>query len=118
MSLHRRVVLAAVILVLPVSVAAQRTPQDVETLANEGSAALEEKRFGDALEAFAAAVKLAPRDPGLSFGVGLASYMLGQNDQAELVRAEPQADPGYVGSSLMLGELVPPRTHQGSDLHL
>ena len=83
MSLHRRVVLAAVILVLPVTVAAQRTPQDVETLANEGSAALEEKRFGDALEAFAAAVKLAPRDPGLSFGVGLASFMLGQNDQAE-----------------------------------
>ena len=55
----------------------------METLANEGAAALEEKRFGDALEAFAAAVKLAPRDPGLSFGVGLASYMLGQNDQAE-----------------------------------
>ena len=106
MSVHRRVVLAAVLLVLPVTVAAQRTPQDVETLANEGSAALEEKRFGDALEAFAAAVKLAPRDPGLSFGVGLASYMLGQNDQAEAwFERSLKLDPGYVGSSLMLGEL-------------
>jgi tetratricopeptide (TPR) repeat protein len=106
MSLHRRAVLAAVILVLPVTVVAQRTPQDVETLANEGSAALEEKRFGDALEAFAAAVKLAPRDPGLSFGVGLASYMLGQNDQAEAwFERSLKLDPGYVGSSLMLGEL-------------
>jgi tetratricopeptide (TPR) repeat protein len=106
MSLHRRVVLLAVMLVLPITVAAQRTPPDVETLANEGTAALEEKRYGDALEAFAAAVKLSPRDPGLSFGVGLAAYMLGQNDQAEAwFERSLKLDPGYVGSSLMLGEL-------------
>jgi tetratricopeptide (TPR) repeat protein len=106
MSLHRRVMLAAAILILPATVAAQRTPRDVETLANEGTAALEEKRFGDALEAFAAAVKLAPRDPGLSFGVGLASFMLGQNEQAEAwFERSLKLDPGFVGSSLMLGEL-------------
>ena len=107
MPLHRRLAFAAlVVVVLPVALLAQRPPRDVETLANEGAAALEEKRFGDALEAFTAAAKLAPRDAGLAFGVGIAAFMLGQNGEADAwFTRSLKLDPGFVGSSLWLGEL-------------
>jgi tetratricopeptide (TPR) repeat protein len=97
---------AALIVVLPIALSAQRPARDVEALANEGAAALEEKRFGDALEAFAAAAKLAPRDAGLAFGVGIAAFMLGQNGDAEAwFERSLKLDPGFVGSSMWLGEL-------------
>ena len=107
MPLRRRLAFAAlVVVVLSVALSAQRPPRDVETLANEGAAALEEKRFGDALEAFTAAVKLAPRDAGLAFGVGIAAFMLGQNGEADAwFTRSLKLDPGFVGSSLWLGEL-------------
>ena len=43
--------------------AQSRSPRDLEGLAAAGNAALNEGRFGDALDAFAEAAKLAPRDP-------------------------------------------------------
>ena len=102
----RSLALAALIVVLPITLSAQRSPADVDTLVKEGSAALEEKRFGDALEAFTAAAKLAPRDAGVAFGVGIAAFMLGQNRDAEAwFERSLKLDPDYVGSSLWLGEL-------------
>jgi tetratricopeptide (TPR) repeat protein len=96
----------ALFVVLTASLFAQRGAPDIETLANEGAAALEEKRFGDALEKFSAAAKLAPKDPSLSFGVGIAAFMLGRNDEAESwFERSLKLDPGFVGSAIWLGEL-------------
>ena len=106
MPFRARLVFAASILLVPAALFAQRPARDVETLANQAVAALEEKRFGDALEAFSEAAKLAPRDASLAFGVGIAAFMLGQNDDAEawFVRSL-QLDPAFLGSSMWLGEL-------------
>ena len=102
----RRLAWLVLIVALPASLFAQRPPRDVVTLANEGAAALEEKRFGDALEAFSAAAKLEPRDASLSFGVGIAAFMLGRNDEAEeWFERSLKLNPGFVGSSIWLGEL-------------
>jgi tetratricopeptide (TPR) repeat protein len=106
MVLRRRLTTALVIVLVPVALGAQRPARDLEALATDGSAALEEKRFGDALEAFSAAAKLAPRDPGLALGVGVAAFMLGQNDEAEAwLQRSLKLDPGFVPASLWLGEL-------------
>src|SRR5688500_553651 len=107
MMLRRRLTSALVIVLVPVALGAQRPARDVEALATEGSTALEEKRFGDALEAFSAAAKLAPRDPGVALGVGVAAFMLGQNDDAEAwLQRSLKLDPGFVPASLWLGELL------------
>ena len=85
---------------------AQRREHDPTALASEGSAALEERRFGDALEAFTAAAKMLPRDASLCLGAGLAAYMLGQNDEAHTwFERALQLDPGFLPASLWLGEL-------------
>ena len=106
MLLRRRFAVLTLIVALPAALFAQRPARDVEALANQGAAALEEKRFGDAMEAFSAAAKLAPRDASLAFGVGIAAFMLGQNDEAEAwFERSLKLDSGFVGSSIWLGEL-------------
>ncbi len=68
--------------------------------------ALEERRFGDALEAFTQAAKLMPRDASLSLGAGVAAYRLGQNDDAETWFEQAlKLDPAYTSASEWLGEL-------------
>jgi tetratricopeptide (TPR) repeat protein len=93
-------------MVSPVAPLAQRAARDPGALAEEGAAALDERRFADALEAFTEAGKLLPDDSSLSFGAGLAAFMLGQNDDAEawFVRSL-KSEPRFVVASLWLGEL-------------
>ena len=107
MSVVLRLTLGLVLLLTCADAAvAQRATRDPQTLAKEGSTALEERRFADALTAFTAAAKLVPRDPGLAFGAGFAAYMLGQNDEAESWLAGAlKLEPGLVPASMWLGEL-------------
>ena len=69
--------------ILFTSLAAAQSARDPVALAKEGAAALDERRFGDALEAFTAASAIAPREPSLCFGAGMAAFMLGRNDDAQ-----------------------------------
>jgi tetratricopeptide (TPR) repeat protein len=85
---------------------AQSAPRDPAALAKEGAEALEERRFGDALEAFTAASAIVPRDPGLCFGAGMAAFMLGRNDAAqEWFERALKLNPRYRNASEWLGEL-------------
>jgi tetratricopeptide (TPR) repeat protein len=85
---------------------AQSRKNDPIALAKEAVTAMEERRFGDALEAFTQASKLVPRDASLALGAGVAAYRLGQTDNAE--RWFEQAlklDPAYTSATEWLGEL-------------
>jgi tetratricopeptide (TPR) repeat protein len=97
-------VLAAV-LAIP-TVQAQAPAADVRKLAEAGATAINERRFADALAAFTAAAKLAPKDASVAFGAGLSAYMLGRSADAEphLARAVT-LDPKLKDASLLLGEL-------------
>lgn len=78
----------------------------MEAFADEADHAFEEKRFGDALEAFTKAVNLAPEDASLWFGKGLSAFMLGQNDVAEVALTRSlQLKPQLVQAAVLLGEL-------------
>ena len=92
--------------ILPTVVGAQRRDADPVTLAKQGAAAMAEKRYGDALDAFAAAARLAPKDPSLCVASGIAAMMLGRNDDAEewFSRAL-KLDAQFQPASLWLGEL-------------
>lgn len=98
--------LAAGILLAVSAEGAQSGPRDPAALAAAGWAAIEERRFGDALEAFTDAAASRKNDPVVSTGAGLAAFMLGQNAEAEawLERALKIA-PQYADASLLLGEL-------------
>ena len=102
-----RCVLAA-LLVLTVATPslAQRGQQDPQTLAKQGAAALNERRFDDALTAFTAAAAGLPNDANVALGAGLACYMLGRPDDAEmwLTRAL-KLQPALMQASIVLGEL-------------
>ena len=96
-------------LVFPVlftpGVGAQST-RDPIALVKEGAAALDERRFGDALESFTAASAVLPRDPSLCFGAGMAAFMLGRNaDAQEWFEKALKLNPRYRGASEWLGEL-------------
>ena len=104
----RRLPLVACLLVLSVPgiVAAQSGPRDPAALVQEGAKALDERRFGDALEAFTAATVIVPRDPSLCFGAGMAAFMLGRNaDAQEWFEKALTLNPRYRGASEWLGEL-------------
>jgi tetratricopeptide (TPR) repeat protein len=66
-----------------VGVFAQRPSTDPRALIDSGTTALKEQRFGDALDAFAAASKLLPSDGSLCFAAGVAAFRLGRNADAE-----------------------------------
>jgi len=104
----RRFTLAVCLLVLSVPgiVAAQSGPRDPAALVQAGAKALDERRFGDALEAFTAATVIVPRDPSLCFGAGMAAFMLGRNaDAQEWFEKALTLNPRYRGASEWLGEL-------------
>ena len=92
---------------------AQRAAKDPQTLAKEGAAALDERRFDDALTAFTAAAAGLPNDANVALGAGLAAYMLARTGDAEtwLVRAL-KLQPGLTQASIVLGELQ----HRGGRL--
>ena len=85
---------------------AQRTTKDPQTLAKEGAAALNERRFDDALTAFTAAAAQLPNDGNVALGAGLAAFMLGRTGDAAtwLVRAL-KLQPNLLQASIVLGEL-------------
>jgi tetratricopeptide (TPR) repeat protein len=83
-SIRRVVVALAVVLVLgPEWAGAQSARVDPFALAKAGSTALDERRFGDALEAFTKAAPSLPRDSSIALGAGIAAFMLGQNALAQ-----------------------------------
>ena len=86
--------------------AAQIRTADPATLGAAGWTAIDEKRFGDALEAFGRALALRKNDPVLYAGAGVAAFMLGQHAEAQtwLERALKLA-PQYADVSMLLGEL-------------
>jgi tetratricopeptide (TPR) repeat protein len=93
-------------ILLPVVPAAQSGRRDPAALAQAGATALDERRFGDALEAFTAATVSVPRDPSLCFGAGMAAFMLGRNaDAQEWFEKALRLNPRYRGASEWLGEL-------------
>ena len=66
-----------------IAVAQSSASRDPVALAETGAKALDERRFGDALDAFTAASAILPRDPSLCFGAGMAAFMLGRNADAQ-----------------------------------
>ena len=93
---------------LAASVAAAdvRAAQDPSALARAGTAAIENQRFGDALEAFTRAAALQPGDASLCFGAGVAAFMLGQNDVAQTrFECALALNPNYLPAALWLGDL-------------
>jgi len=100
------VVACLLALSVPGIVAAQSGPRDPAALVQAGAKALDERRFGDALEAFTAASAIVPRDPSLCFGAGMAAFMLGRNaDAQELFEKALTLNPRYRAASEWLGEL-------------
>jgi len=85
---------------------AQRATKDPQTLAREGAAALNERRFADALTAFTTAAAQLPNDANIALGAGLAAFMLGRPGDGEtwLVRAL-KLQPNLTQASIVLGEL-------------
>ena len=98
----------AVVLVLACATlsVAQRGAKNPQTLAKEGAAALNERRFDDALTAFTAAAAQLPNDGNVALGAGLAAFMLGRTGDAEtwFVRAL-KLQPNLLQASIVLGEL-------------
>jgi tetratricopeptide (TPR) repeat protein len=94
------------LLVCTSALTAQRATKDPQTLAKEGAAALNERRFDDALTAFSAAAAQLPNDANVATGAGLAAFMLGRSGDAEtwFVRAL-RLRPNLTQASLVLGEL-------------
>ena len=85
---------------------AQSRSSDPVKLGQDGVTAIDERRFGDALEAFTQAAKLSPRDPSLAMGAGVAAFRLGQNEAAEQwFQQALKLDASYTAASEWLGEL-------------
>lgn len=106
--MHRRVplVLCLLALAVPGIVVAQSGARDPAALAQEGAAAIKERRFGDALEAFTAASAMVPGDASLCFGAGMAAFMLGRNtDAQQWFERSLMLDPRVRPASEWLGEL-------------
>jgi tetratricopeptide (TPR) repeat protein len=104
----RRLFALSLLLVLNAALVAdaQARRPDPEALAEEGWAAVKEKRFGTALEAFIEGAKALPREPTLAYGAGLSAYMLGRNaDAAEWLQRAVTLDPRFVDAAILLGNL-------------
>src|SRR6187401_3385376 len=81
----------------------QRSPA---ALAAAGWMAIEERRFGDALEAFTEAAGPGRTDPYLCTGAGFAAFMLGQDAEAQSwLEQALKLVPKNTDASLLLGEL-------------
>jgi tetratricopeptide (TPR) repeat protein len=86
---------------------AQAPRSDANALLQQAAAALEGQRFGDALDAFTRASTLAPGDPSLCVGAGIAALQLGRNDEAETwFQRALKLEPRLTAASQWLGELL------------
>jgi tetratricopeptide (TPR) repeat protein len=80
--------------------------QDPAALARAGTAAIETRRFGDALEAFTQAAGMRPDDASLCFGAGVAAFMLGQDDVARTrFECALARNPEFLPAAVWLGDL-------------
>lgn len=80
--------------------------QDPIALARAGTVAIEQQRFGDALDAFTAAAALQPGDASLCFGAGVAAFMLGQDDLAQRrFECALALKPDHLPAAMWLGDL-------------
>jgi tetratricopeptide (TPR) repeat protein len=107
MALTLRVMAAAVVAAVLASAALNgQTPGSANALLKQGFDALDEKRFGDALDAFTRVSKIAPNDPSVCLGAGIAAARLGRNDEAEdWFERALKAAPEFTVASQWLGEL-------------
>jgi tetratricopeptide (TPR) repeat protein len=80
--------------------------QETTVLSHSATSALEERRFGDALETFTQAAALQPGDASLFFGAGVAAFMLGQDDVARSrFERALTLDPDSLPAAMWLGDL-------------
>lgn len=97
---------AATVVLAPARAIGQAIPAEARKLAEDGSKALDERRFADAMASFGAAARLAPKSAEIIFGVGISAFMLGQNVEAERqFQRALQLDPSLKDASLVLGEI-------------
>jgi hypothetical protein len=103
----RYLIAPAVVMMLAGSAgAADARQQDPTTLGRTGTAAIEHRRFGDALAAFTRAAAMQPGDATFCFGAGVAAFMLGQNDVARSrFECALTINPDYLQATLWLGDL-------------
>jgi tetratricopeptide (TPR) repeat protein len=100
-----RLLIGAIVLVLAAA-ARPCAAQDANALARAGTAAIENHRFGEALEAFTKAARMRPDDASLCFGAGLAAFMLGQNDVAQTrFECALALNPRHLSAAAWLGDL-------------
>jgi tetratricopeptide (TPR) repeat protein len=79
---------------------------DASALARLGTAAIEHRRFGEALDAFTRAMALQPEDATLCFGAGVAAFMLGQDEAAQTrFECALALNPDYLEAAVWLGDL-------------
>ena len=99
--------LVIVITLCTVSAAAgQPAGSGANDLAVAGWAAIDQERYGEAFETFAAAIEVAPDDPSAWLGSGFAAYMLGQNEEAEeRLEQALSLEPRLTDASRILGDL-------------
>ncbi len=96
----------ALVLAASVATAVPCAAQNPLALARAGTAAIENQRFGDALEAFTKAAALQPGDASHCFGAGVAAFMLGQNDVAQTrFECALALKPDYLPAAVWLGDL-------------
>jgi tetratricopeptide (TPR) repeat protein len=92
----------AVWLVAPGPAAAQAS--DAYQLAAAGNAALQEKRYPEALSAYTAASRLLPREAMLHYLIGYTSYLMGQfNDARAPLERALSIDAKLTSASTVLG---------------
>jgi tetratricopeptide (TPR) repeat protein len=108
-ALSRRLLIAPAVVMMLASFAGAayaRQPDSPKTLGRSGTAAIENRRFGDALAAFTRAAALQPGDATFCFGAGVAAFMLGQNEVARSrFECALATNPDYLQATLWLGDL-------------
>src|SRR5262245_13673380 len=86
-------------------VAHVRAADDASALARAGTAAIEPRRFGDALAAFTKAAEMQPSDASLCFGAGVAAFMLGRNEVAQArFECALARNPAYLPAAVWLAD--------------
>jgi tetratricopeptide (TPR) repeat protein len=106
MLLRKAFSIALGLLLLSAGLVAQRPAADPRALVEKGAAALKEQRFGDALDAFAEASKLLPRDGSLCFAAGVATFRLGRYSEAQdWFERALKLDPNLADAGVWLSEV-------------
>src|SRR5215472_11904599 len=77
-----------------------------DPLARAGTAAIEARRFGDALAAFTKAAEMQTDDASLCFGAGVAAFMLGKNEVAQArFECALARNPAFLPAAMWLADL-------------